>query len=490
VARLEALVTRLERLAKASKPPLRETEAALREARAADLSHVPPRIAERIRHARGALFGRAQELREAEEWTRWANASIQEELCQRLEGLAARDDHERVAQELRECDQRWAEARHAPKDQAGPLRDRYQAARALVRGRLDAYFAKKAEVEAESLRLLEALAGRAEALAESTDWMKAAEELKALQARWKQAGPLPRHRSEPLWKRFRAACDGFFRRREEDLKRRKEEWSSNLKRKQELIARAEALAASTDWEAAAAEIRRLQAEWKATGPVKRSKSEELWQRFRAACDAFFERYKRRDEIALADQLAARERVLAELQSLALEPEAGAELVERVLSAQARWRQMPPLPPREEEALGQRFSEARNRAIAAHPEPFRGTELDPEASRARREKICARLEALLGEAEAERGQDLSGEALARRLQEAMASNTFNRGEGGEAKRKAALDELDHARAAWRRLLPVPGEAGAALEERFQAAASRLAEAHRRARSGSAQAAATR
>ena len=66
---------------------------------------------------------------------------------------------------------------------------------------------------------------------------------------------------------------------------------------------------------AAAEIRRLQAEWKTVGPVRRTKSEALWQRFRAACDTFFDRYKRRDEIELEAQQADREALVAELESL-------------------------------------------------------------------------------------------------------------------------------------------------------------------------------
>ena len=71
-----------------------------------------------------------------------------------------------------------------------------------------------------------------------------------------------------------------------------------------------------EWERAAAEIRRLQAEWKTIGPVRRTKSEALWQRFRGACDTFFDRYKRRDEIELEAKQADREALVAEIESLA------------------------------------------------------------------------------------------------------------------------------------------------------------------------------
>jgi hypothetical protein len=164
--------------------------------------------------------------------------------------------------------------------------------------------------------LKNALVERAEALADSTDWIKTADELKKLQAEWQKIGPIPRQDTKDTWKRFRDACDRFFTRRNTDLAQRKETWSANLARKDALCARAEELAASREWERAAAEIRRLQADWKTIGPVRRSKSEAIWQRFRAGCDTFFERYKRRDEIELEAKQADREALVTEMESLA------------------------------------------------------------------------------------------------------------------------------------------------------------------------------
>lgn len=483
LARMDGLCARLEGLAKAEKLTLHDADAGLREARGlqAELGSVPAKLRQRFKAGRAALFARAQELREADEWSRWANATVQEELCKKLEALVGREDLEQVAHELHECDQRWADARYAPKDEAEALRQRYQAARALVRHKLDAFFARKTAEEVENLKQKEALCVRAEALADSTEWLKASEELKALQARWKQVGPAPRRQAEAVWKRFRSACDRFFRRREQDLKHRKEQWSANLAHKEALIARAEALRDSTDWEAAAQEIRKLQTEWKTVGPVQRKKSEAIWLRFRGACDAFFERYKRRDELAAAERRAEREAICAELEALL--PLAGEarpapeSLVERYQALQARLRQGAPLPRGQEEALARRFLEGRNRLVAAYPESFRGTDLDPEAARARKEKLCGRVEALVAVGgEADQGA-LRGEALARRLKEALAANAIGGAGEAEARRRAEVEEVEAAQAAWRRLGPVPGEAGDALEERFRKACTRFFEQRR-------------
>jgi hypothetical protein len=304
--------------------------------------------------------------------------------------------------------------------------------------------------------------------------MKASEELKGLQARWKEIGPAPRKAGDAIWKRFRAACDRFFSRRQEDLKKRKHEWAANMARKQALCERAEALAGSTDWDATAAEVRKLQAEWKTVGPVRRDRSEAIWQRFRTACDAFFERYKHRDEAERQARLAQREAIAKELETLVAgagtdpAPPGVAEEIQKIV---ARARSGPPLAPAEEEALGARIAAARERAVAAWPEAFRGTDLDPEAGRARREKLLARVESLTAQAEPP-ASALSGQDLARRLKEALATNTMGgRGEV-EAKRRAEADEVKAAQAAWKRLPPLPGDAGQALENRFRAACDRF------------------
>src|SRR5205085_1843989 len=159
---------------------------------------------------------------------------------------------------------------------------RFKAAHDEVWARCEAFFAVQNEQRAENLAKKVALCEKAESLADSTQWIQTAEAIKALQAEWKTIGPVSRGKEKAIWDRFRAACDRFFTRRHEDLAQRKATWAANYAKKEALAVRAEALAQSTDWDAAAAEIKRLQAEWKTIGPVKKSRSEAIWQRFRAA----------------------------------------------------------------------------------------------------------------------------------------------------------------------------------------------------------------
>src|SRR5262249_49690081 len=154
----------------------------------------------------------------------------------------------------------------------------------FIRARCEVYFAKAREERSAALEKKTAIVTEAEALAESTDWTKAALRLQELQTEWQELGPVTRAIGRELAQRFRAACSAFFTRRREELTTRKKTWADNMSKKEALCERAETLAQSTEWEAASAEMKRLQAEWKTVGPVRRAKSDAVWNRFRAAAD--------------------------------------------------------------------------------------------------------------------------------------------------------------------------------------------------------------
>jgi len=179
-------------------------------------------------------------------------------------------------------------------------------------------------------------------------------------------------------------------------------WAANLERKQALCAQAEALADSTDWEAAAAEVRRLQAEWKTVGPVRKNKSETIWQRFRGACDHFFERYKHRHQIDLGGKLAEREALVVELETLVpAEPGTppASDLADRVGVNWTKWTRLPALPRDVMDPLAVRHQAAVGALVTGFPDAFRGTPLDPAITLGKMEALCARVEnCLSGEPE--------------------------------------------------------------------------------------------
>lgn len=492
VSKVEQLIERATKRASAEDLTLREADRIARDLRTAlEAPALPARdqqaLVERIRQAQGVIGPRLHELREMDEWKRFANAAVQEELIARAEALRAKypfdqpdqlkpEDLEQTARELHEIQERWKLAADAPRAQAQALWHRYRQAVDPMQGPVREFFAKRAEERTQNLQLKLALIERAEALADSTDWVKTAEEFKRLQAEWQATGAVPRQDTRMTWKRFREACDRFFTRRNADLAQRKEAWAANLAHKEALIARAEELSMSTEWERAAAEIRRLQAEWKSSGPVRRNKSEVVWQRFRGACDTFFDRYKRRDQIELEVKQADREALVTEMESLSAEPSTeGAPLLERVRSLRSRWNQSTPVVRQGADPLSARFVGALERLITDAPEAFKGTELDVDANLHRMEKLVAKVESLTAEGAA---PSSASQDLASMLREALASNTIGGRGSEEAKWKAMAEDVRQAQQSFSRLGPVPSDTGRELSERFHKACSRFFDQYRR------------
>jgi len=484
-ARVNQWLTRMEALVAKEDLSVKAAEHALRDLRAAH-GDVPPlpskqdydEVIRRLKAAQAALTPKLQELREIEGWQRWANVGIQEQLCDKMEALAAEENPEEIARRIRDLQQQWRQAADVPRAQGEALWRRFKKAHDEQWARCEAHFAADAERRADNLRKKIALCERADALSDSTRWIQTAEEIKALQAEWKTIGPVPHGQEKATWERFRAACDRFFSRRHDDLAQRKTIWADNLAKKDALCAKAEALAGSTDWDAAAVEVRRLQAEWKAIGPVKKSRSEAIWQRFRSACDAFFTRYAQRHEIARGERAMAREAICAELESLSSEE----DLLTKVRSLRGRWQQelaQRGVEPVRAAALDERFAAAFERVRAAWPQVFAGTDLDPDANRQRMETLVIRVEKL---ASSLRGPVSGGDEalspttrLAAMLKEALASNTIGGKVDEDSRLRAAQEDVRQAQASWSRIGPVPEPTRRALADRFARACRLITEA---------------
>jgi hypothetical protein len=328
-----------------------------------------------------------------------------------------------------------------------------------------------------------AIVAETEALAASPDWVKAAARIQELQAEWEQTGPVARDAARDLAHRFRTACNQFFSRRREDLTTRKKFWADNLARKEALCARAEALAESMEWDAASAEMKRLQADWKTVGPVRRNRSEDIWHRFRAAADRFFERYHNRHQITLQSKLAERETLVVGLESFAsAEHDAGdapAGLGSRVQELRAGWMRGVPVPAAEMRPLADRWQAALARVLERWPAAFAGTDLDPAAVQERMAKLVARIEALVADVRDRAADDVSQtEQLAARLRSALASNAMGGRAASESHWRTAVDTVKDAQAAWLRLPPAAGRDAEALDRRFRDACRRVMDQARR------------
>ncbi|MDE0830747.1 MAG: DUF349 domain-containing protein, partial [Vicinamibacterales bacterium] len=470
---------------------LHAAERALRTTRSllGNLGRVPREgrdaLAIRLRQLQTGLIGRAHELRGLVEWKQWANLSVQAVLCRRLEALQAVEDDAAVAKEYREVMLAWRQASEVQPGEGDEIWKRFKSAHDAVRPRVDAQMATQNAAQQASLAQKHALCEEAERLAGSTDWVATAKRMTELQAEWKQVGPATRKQEREVWNRFRAACGEFFKRRRDDLAERKQVWSKNAAIKESLCQQAEALSDESDLAAAKDTVRRLQVEWKGVGPVRRARSETLWTRFRAACDQVFNRSQQASVAEVQEKVTARAAVCERLEALVppsdADPEAEAspeDLASQVAAIRTEWRQLAPVPHPQERELNARFQAALAGVVERTPTAFAGTDLDPARNQRALERMCKRVEALLGDAaEASAADGRSpAEVLAAQWREALAANTMGARADPAVQRHADRDEVKRLQAERSGLGVVVGEIGQQLSDRFRIACDRFFQQH--------------
>jgi hypothetical protein len=504
LARLTSLCDNLEKLVqstdwRAAERSVREVQAQIRKPGPLPGPSDEEELRTRFHAIRERVLEGVREQKEADDWRRWAAIPKLEELCARVEALVKGPDPRETTRKLREAQAEWRKVGPVPKERSEVLWARFKKACDQVYESCQDYFSKLEEERTENLKKKEELCARIEAFADSIDWAKTADEIKKIQGEWRAIGPVPHAQSDAIWRRFRAGCDHFFDKRQEHLDRTSGERLVNLQKKEELCARVEALADSTDWVKTADEIKRIQAEWRMVGPVPRAQSDAVWKRFRAACDHFFGRRQAEVEQEKVGHQRRKEEIIARVEALiprAAEPDVAAapesvpaaspaeDVARAVLEAQAEWRASGPAPAAISEEIWERFSRACEAVVRAFPEPFRGTDLDPTINLRKREKLCHRAEALAGPEPEAAPPAVSGEAagraverMAEQLRSALAANAFSEGERDpRAEAASVVEEIRQLQQAWRRLGPAPHEEGAALWERFRTACERVLARH--------------
>ncbi len=150
--------------------------------------------------------------------------------------------------------------------------------------------AAREAARAEAIARKTALVEEAEQIAnESTAWKASGDRLRAILDEWRTIRGIDKKADGELWKRYAAARDAFTRRRGAHFATLDAARKEAQAAKEALVTEAESLADSTDWTATANRLKELMGEWKAAPRAARDVEQKLWERFRAAQDAYFSR---------------------------------------------------------------------------------------------------------------------------------------------------------------------------------------------------------
>ena len=172
------------------------------------------------------------------------------------------------------------------------------------------------------------------------DWRSSIDDVEKLRQEYFNAGKLPYAKSEEVWLKFKAATKKFNSAKNHFYKDEKSEQQENLKKKLALIEIAESLKESEDWNMATEAMKKIQSDWKHIGHVPRKFSDDIWTKFKAACNAYFDRYHEQKNTISKEQ---QEVVDAKKAFLEILKEEKIHTKETVLEAISAWKELGSLP---------------------------------------------------------------------------------------------------------------------------------------------------
>ena len=221
------------------------------------------------------------------------NLEAKQAFCEAAEKLSENENVVEAFHELQKLHEQWKEFGPVAQEFRDQIWDRFKAATTVINKKYQSFFEGQKEKLEENLVAKTKLCEQVEALAEkeittSNDWNSLSKEIEDIQKQWKGIGFASKKDNQKIYDRFRAACDKFFEKKREFYSKYKDSMNENLEKKMSIIEAAEALKSSTEWKKATDQFINLQKQWKEIGAIPRKKSEQLWKRFRAACDEFFE----------------------------------------------------------------------------------------------------------------------------------------------------------------------------------------------------------
>jgi len=190
-----------------------------------------------------------------------------------------------------------------------------------------------------------------------SDWQKSIVEIEKLRKKYFDIGKLPYNKSEAVWQKFKEATKKFNSAKNVFYKAEKNIQNENLKNKIALIELAESIKDSEDWIEATNTMKRIQSDWKKIGHVPRKFSDDIWKRFKNACNYYFDRFHAQKNEQNKEQLA-----IVEAKKVYIEEIKSSEnlTLDTIKENILKWRDLGALP-RNARHLDEKF----NKAIDAH-----------------------------------------------------------------------------------------------------------------------------
>ncbi|MDY6296919.1 MAG: DUF349 domain-containing protein [Alloprevotella sp.] len=306
-------------------------------------------------------------------------------------------------EQLKKLQAEWRELKAVPAENATDLWKNYQHQIELFYDQLHLNHEARMYDFKKNLEKKLQLCEAAERLADMEDPIAAFRQLQALHQDFRETGPVEKEKREEVWERFKAASTVINKRHQAYFEGMKAQEEENLQRKTALCEQVEgldldAVKGFSEWDKLTKQVLEWQAEWRTIGFTPRKVNAKIFERFRAACDRFFQRkaeYFRAAREAQAANLEAKTRLVEEAEALK-ESTDWNSTAQKLIALQKRWKEVGPISHKASEAIWKRFNEACNYFFERKNEATGDQRREEEGNLEQKLDIIAQLEALLAE----------------------------------------------------------------------------------------------
>ena len=353
-----------------------------------------------------AQYALVRELRQkaAEELEQQKQENLKRklEIIERIKTLAnSPEEADKGYDEVKQLQTEWKEIKLVPAENATELWKNYQLYVEQYYDQLRLNHEMRAYDFKKNLEIKTHLCEAAEKLAEVDDVISAFHQLQNLHQEYRETGPVAKELREELWKRFKDASTVINKRHQdhfESLKARDEE---NLLKKTELCQKVEAieldkLTTRSQWENVAKEVMGLQAEWKSIGFAPRKVNTEIYERFRMACDRFFQARTAFNKVQRERQdanIEVKKALIEKAEALKESTDWGSTTM-KLVELQKEWKATPAVHGKLSESLWKRFNTACNYFFDRKNEANKGVKQEEQANLELKKAVLAELEKLV------------------------------------------------------------------------------------------------
>lgn len=293
--------------------------------------------------------------REMREMDQKRNYEAKVKLCEEAEKLVAETSATKTFYRVQDLHNQWKQIGPVPNEVREELWNRFKAATTVINERFHKFVdeskdREKANYEAKLALIAEVQKINVEDLTTAKAVEGAVRKVAELQAKWRTIGIVPKAVNAQVYADFRKVCDVIYDHRRTFFKEQSSTLNANLEEKKRLCEQAEAMQDSTDWKETFDKYVAIQKKWKKIGPVPYKLSDEIWKRFKTACDHFFQ--NRENHIGSEDKereanLEKKRALLEELKSATL-PQDTDEMFKVLQQYQQRWREIGAIPGKKRE----------------------------------------------------------------------------------------------------------------------------------------------